>query len=184
MRWDQLFGDLEAQLEVAAATELADEVADRTRREAGQLRLVDRMLPARGHDVRLRVCGLGEVSGRLRHVGVQAVLVEQPGAREALIPLSAILSVGGLTPHAAVPGASGQVFERLGMSAALRALARDRAGVRVVLSDGATVTGTIDRVGEDFLEVAEHPEGEPRRRDRVTGVRVVPFAALAAILSC
>ena len=46
---------------------------------------------------------------------------------------------------------------------------------------GATVTGTIDAVGADALELSEHPSDLPRRPENVTARRVVPFTAVAAL---
>lgn len=183
MRWDDLFRDLEAQLAEAEAADLAAEVADRTRREAAQLHLVDRLLPVVGGSLRLQVCGVGDVSGELQHVGQEMLLLREPAGRQVLVPTAAILSVRGVSARSAVPGAQGRIFERLRLSSAVRAVARDRAEVRIILRDGASLSGTVDRVGTDFLELAEHPVGEGRRPDAVIGVRVVPLSALGAIVS-
>ena len=181
MRWDDLFRDLEAQLEAAAAAELDAEVADRSRREAAQLALVDRARAAVGHPVTLRVLGAGPVDGVLVDVGAQWLLLAETSGRQALVPLTAVLSLAGLRAWTSVPGEGGQVFARLGLGSALRGIARDRLPVQVVLTDGSVLAGTLDRVGSDFVEVTEH--GEVRRRGEVTGVRTVPFAALALLRS-
>lgn len=183
MRWDELFEDLDGQVESAANLQLSSEVADRTRREAAQLRLVDRLLGALSQPVRLQVCGVGEITGHLQQVSVDSLVLGSDGERQALVPLDAILSLAGLTRWSSVPHTQGQVFERLRLTSAIRRLARDRADVRVVLRDGASATGTIDRVGEDFFELAEHAAGEARRRDQVSGVRLVPVSGVGAILS-
>lgn len=183
MRWDELFRDLEGQLEAAQGADLTAEVADRTRREVAQLRLVDRLRPAIGHPVCVHVHGGDHTTGRLCDVGAQWLLVDEPGGRQALVPLAAVLGVTGLGALSAVPGAEGRVAVRLGLGHALRGIARDRLPVAVRLADGSQVSGTVDRVGEDFLELAEHPPGEPRRRGEVTGLRTVALAALAVVRS-
>ena len=183
MRWDELFRDLEGQLDAAESAELASEVADRTRHEVVQLRLLDRLLPAAGHDVQLHVAGDGQVSGRLDQVGAEWLLVSESAGRQALVPMAAVLSAAGLGALSAVPGQEGRVFARLGLGSALRAIARDRLQVTIGLVDGSALTGTVDRVGADFLELAEHAAGEPRRRSEVSGVRAVPFAAVATVRS-
>ncbi len=86
MRWEQLFQDLEAQLERAVADEVAGEVADRTRAEVARLRLLDRLLPALDRDVRLHVWGLGDVTGRVRHVAAETVLLADAAGRQVLVP--------------------------------------------------------------------------------------------------
>lgn len=181
MRWDDLFRDLEAQLEAAEAAELAGEVADRTRREVAALRLVDRLEPGVGHPVRLQVAGCGQVAGTLVDVRPQWLLVDEAPGREALVRLDAVLGVSGLGARSSAPGRDGTVAARLGLAYALRGIARDRLPVTLWLADGSIVAGTLDRVGEDFVELAEHAVGEPRRPAGVAGVRAVPFAALAVV---
>ncbi len=51
------------------------------------------------------------------------------------------------------------------------------------LTGGPALVGTVDVVGSDHLVLAEHPEGEPRRRENVRRVVAVPFAALRVVES-
>ena len=182
MRWQGLFDDLEAQLEAAEAAELAGEVAERTRREVALLRIADRLRAAEGAAVTVTLPGAGAVRGRLLDAGVDWLLLEEPGPREVLVPLLAVLGVTGLGPRTAAPDDS-PVAKRLDLRWALRGLARSRTGVALVLVDGSTVTGTLDRVGADHLDLAEHGLGEARRAAAVRQVRLVPLAALALVRS-
>lgn len=181
MRWEDLFRDLESQLAAAEHAQLDDELADRARREAALLRLVDRARAATGHPVALHVRGAGTLAGVLAEVGSQWLLLAEPGGREALLPWTAVLSLAGTTAWSEPPDAGGRLFRRLGLGSALRGVARDRLPVQAWLTDGSVLTGTVDRVGADFVEISEHPAAEPRRRAAVTGVRTVPFAALAVV---
>lgn len=181
MRWEDLFRDLEAQLEAEQAAELDAEVADRTRREAALLGLVDRARAAIGHSVQLRVNGAGSLQGTLVEVAVAWLLIAEPSGRESLVPWSAVVSMSGLLTWSGVPGAGGQVAARAGLGSVLRRVARDRLPVQVTLVDGAVLGGTVDRVGADFLEMTEHASAEFRRRGEVSGVRTVPFHALAVL---
>jgi diacylglycerol kinase family enzyme len=63
VRWDELFGDLEAQWQAQLRRELDAEVADRTRRERAAIALADR-LAAQGR----RVVGVALVDGTLSAV--------------------------------------------------------------------------------------------------------------------
>ena len=183
MRWQALFDDLEAQMEAAEAAELRSEVADRTRRELALLRIVDRLHETRGHAIAATVWGAGVVHGRLLDAGADWLLVEETGHREVLIPLAAVLGVTGVGAQSAVPEGEGEVGRRLDLRWALRGLARDRAGVTVVLRDGSTVRGTLDRIGADHVDLAEHAPGEARRAGAVRQVRLVPITSLALLRS-
>lgn len=182
-RWERLFADMQAQAEAADRAELAGEVTDRTRREVALLRLVDRLRTTVGHQVAVRVPAREPVAGVLREVGPDWLLVGQVGPTEVLVPLGAVTAVAGLGPFAASPGSEGRVGAKLDLRYALRRLAVDRAPVDVALSDGSVVHGTCDRVGRDFLELAEHPPGEPRRPAVVRRVTAVPLTALVFVRS-
>lgn len=179
-RWDALFGDLESELAQADAADLRAEVADRTRREFGLLRIVDRLRPAGGHPVQLGLTAGWTVTGRLADTGADWLLVEE-GPAAVLVPVAQLLTVGGLGALSAAPGSEGRVAAALDLRHALRRLARDRAPVNVGLSDGSSVTGTLDRVGLDFVEVAEHPGGEPRRAGAVRQVRALLLPAIVFV---
>jgi len=116
-------------------------------------------------------------------VGADWLLLEEPGGHEVVIPIAAVTGVSGLTPRSAEPGSEGPVGARLGLGYPLRALVRDRARVVLTLRDATTVAGTLDAVGADFTEIAEHPLDERRRVAAVRAVRAVPFSALLIVRS-
>ena len=194
VRWERLFADLEAQLSSDEARELAAEVADRTRRERAQVGLHERFAAVVDRAVvEMRVAGVGLLRGLVTGSGPDWVLLdhraEHPltvvassGAerrvdRPVLVATAAIRSVTGLA------GAehTGAVAKGFALGSALRAVSRDRAVVDVVDVDGSVLTGTIDGVGLDYVEVAEHSADLPRRAENVLGVRSVPFAGIAVV---
>ncbi|MDQ2755711.1 MAG: hypothetical protein M3Y71_03980 [Actinomycetota bacterium] len=179
MRWEELFADLEGSMRAEELMELEAEVADRTRRERALLGLQERLLS--GVDAgtaELRVAGLGPLRGVVTDVGADWVLVAQGREQAVLVAFSALRWV-------TVPGGRlqplGAVARTFGIGAALRAVSRDRAVVDVVDLEGGSLTGTVDAVGRDVLDLAEHPADLPRRPENVRVVRSVPFSALAAV---
>lgn len=180
VRWEELFADLEGQLSAAERAETQAQTEDLARAEAARLGLLDRLTPADGQLLRLRVLGAGLLVGQLRDVAASWLLLAEEGG-EALVPVDAIGWVSGLGRPAAAPGSTGPLRRRLGLGHALRGIARDRSPVLATLRDGTALTGTLDRVGADFVELAEHPLDELRRAERVSAVLAVPFAALAVL---
>lgn len=181
MRWDELFADLEGQYDAAGAAELAGEVRDRTRREAALLSLTDRLRAAPGAALIVVVRGAGTVHGELLDVGPDWLLLREQGSTEVLVPLAAVLGVTGAGARSETPGSLGEVGRRLDLAWALRGIARQRAGVQLVLRDASVLAGTLDRVGADHADLAEHPAGEARRAAAVRQVRMVPLTAIAAV---
>lgn len=183
MRWEQLFADLESAFVESEREELAAEVADRSRAAAGRLRVTDRLRAAVGTSVQVDVLGHGPLVAAVESVGPDWLLLAEPGGRQALVPLTAIESVTGLGGRSAEPGSEGAVAARFGLAQALRGLARSRTHVTVTLRGGRALAGTLDRIGTDFVELAEHPRDEPRRADAVRAVRLLPFGQVALVRS-
>jgi hypothetical protein len=180
MRWQRLFADLQAEFEAAEAATARAEDGSRGRAEVGGLRLVDRLAGARGLALTLGCTGAGPVSGVLEDLGPDWLLLAD-GGRDVLVAAAAVRTVAGLVRTTGAADVDGPVRARLDLRRALRGLVRDRAAVQVVLDEGTALTGTLDRVGADFVEVAEHAVDEPRRASAVRGVRAVALAGVAVV---
>jgi hypothetical protein len=180
MRWSRLLADLESQLNALVSAETAGEIAERTRIETAAVRLADRLRAAQDHPIEVRCMGAATVRGIVAGVGSDWLLIADDRGREALIPLASVTAVAGLGPAVAPPDTS-VVAGRLGLRQALRGIARDRVAVLVGLADGSAVTGTVDRVGADFVDLAEHAPGEPRRPTAVRRRLALPLRAIAVV---
>lgn len=183
MRWHQLFDDLGAQLAALELQERAAEVAEHVRAERGQVELVHRLAADPEARVRLRIRGVGWVDARLSDVGRDWLLAQGAGTgrtgRELLVPLAAVSAVDGLAGRA--DPREQAASRRFGLRHALRAVSRDRARVRVHDLDGDHLTGTIDAVLADHLDLARHADDEPRRAGSVRGRVSLPYSALALV---
>jgi len=170
VRWEELY-------DAAAEAEFAGEVADRTRRERALVPLADR-LRASTEPVTVGIAPQTAITGAVCAVGADWILLTDDRG-EVIVRTGAILWVRGLPPEARAETSA--VAARLDFGYALRVLARDRAAAVVQLVDGTTLTGTIDRVGRDAFDLAEHAADEPRRSGLVRSARVVAFAAVTSV---
>lgn len=180
MRWERLFEDLELQLQAAADDQLDAEVAARTRRELATTSVEGRLRASEGHDVELLVTGAGTILGRVRRVGTGWLLVDVAGGPPAVVSVRHLVGARNLPPASRSLTPAVADPER-GLGPVVRVLCRDRTATGVVLAVGASLSGTIDRVGIDYLDLAEHPLDEPRRSSAVTGIRTIPLSAVAVL---
>lgn len=181
MRWQQLFSDLEGQLDEAHRVEQDEEIADRTRLERAHIWLVQRLRAAIGRRAEFRIQCVGQVSGVVQDVGADWLIVAESGTSKWLIPSRAVLAVRGLPPHAAVPGLDEPLESRLNLGYALRGLSRDRTRVTAMLTDGWVGSGAIDVVGADYFELSFSTFDEMLLTDRGPESMCASFKSLAAI---
>lgn len=194
MRWEQLFDDLESQLEHELGAEQVELLAEEERLRLGRLALRDRlraMMPVATMVAPLRVALTGgeRVALAPGAVGRDWLAGELVGdgsrARSCVIPLAAVAAVlpdaEQLRASTAPPGGEGPVTGslagRLGLAFVLRDLCRRRTPLDLTTRDG-TLHGTIDRVARDHLDLAEHEPGSVRRDGAVRGLRMLPLDRL------
>ncbi|MEO7348410.1 MAG: hypothetical protein ABIW32_00880 [Terrimesophilobacter sp.] len=195
MRWDNLFDDLESQLEHELWSEDVDLRAEEERLRLGRMSLRDRLmslhtsaagvdysirLDIAGNAVRMSPSSFGKdwMSGRLIDETSRRSHVVVPFRSIAGIILDRPGTLSSLTITPAEGGSS--LSARLGIAFVLRDLCRRRCELDLVLTSG-TVHGTIDRVGRDHCDLAEHEAGTPRRESSVTQYRVVPLDQLLMV---
>jgi hypothetical protein len=179
MRWERLFADLEARLEAEERATTDADVVDLVRAERARLAVRDRLRAHLDESLIWSLVSVGEpLPGRLLDVGSDWVLIESRSG-EMLIPIGAVQGIEGLSRMAAPD--SSEVARRLGIGVILRGLSRDRAVVSVRLPADQWVTGTIDRVGADHVDIAVHPQDESRRGRAVLGVRCLLLPAVVGI---
>jgi hypothetical protein len=185
MRWERLFADLEARFEADERAEHESDVADLIRAERAQLSLADRLRPHTGAVLTWRLEPASGVDGSIQAVlldlGSDWVLITTATGtlrRQLLVPMRSVAWIGGLSGAARVDHS--QVARRMNLTVILRGRARDRAPLRIWTSAGQ-LTGTIDRVGADHLDLAVHDLELPRRASVIREVRCVPLAGVSAI---
>jgi hypothetical protein len=190
VRWQNLFDDLESQLESELGAEEIDLLAEEERLRLGRLALRDRLRAlhdgAPGESLGIGLRDGGRIALAIAAIGRDWVAGETDAGtlRSAIVPLAA---VAALDPVGAQLSASLRVdpapepptalSARLGLAFVFRDLCRRRAPVELRVG-GARWHGTIDRVGRDHLDLAEHAPGEPRRSAAVARIRIVAFAAV------
>jgi hypothetical protein len=192
MRWDNLFDDLEGQLEQGRTLEEGDLLAEEERLRLGRLSLRDRMaaiasFPPGVEDGVVRV---------LLHTGAVVpvrpltfgrdwlagdIVDESRNSAQCVLPVAGLASLlltrrqvrQSLTPPPGMTSGRG-ITDRLSLAFVLRDLCRRRAALELSLP-GATLHGTLDRVGRDHCDLAVHENGSPRRETEVSSYRIVPI---------
>jgi hypothetical protein len=197
MRWDNLFDDLESQLEHELTADDIDVRAEEERLRLARMSLRERLVSIHEHSsdatasagTRVRLANGGVVTVRPLAFGrdwFSAALVDGASRHsQCIVPLAA---VAGLlldreqvrASLVASPDRERSLSVRLGLAFALRDLCRRRTAVELHLL-GETVQGTIDRVGRDHLDLAVHEPGSPRREAEVSHYRVVPFSQVLLV---
>jgi hypothetical protein len=192
VQWERFFEDLE---DLLAAEWEAERAALES--EAERLRLAR-------VDLRARLVGIARdaeapvtieladgvtLDVRLLAVGADwvAAAESEGGRRLVLAPLASLRGLhaahGDLLRSARPHESTDRLAERVTFALALRDLARRRVGVAVapagVGASGRILTGTIDRVGADHVDLALHDAGAPRRASEVRSYRLIPIAAVA-----
>ncbi|GAA1454185.1 hypothetical protein ACFP47_03540 [Nesterenkonia lacusekhoensis] len=178
MRWESLFDDMETSFAAASEAELESEIAEAVRLERSALRFTDRLRASRGSEVHLVVAGGRRVSLTVGAVG-EDWLSGAEGPREVLIPAGAVRSAVGLARRAETERSHAR--RRLGITAPLRQLLRDRAQVVVFGAEGILAEGLLLEVGRDVMEVLPAPPGEIPRRRAAQGAVAVPLAAVVMV---
>ncbi len=179
MRWESLFADLDRQFDQLRDAADAADVVEQARHEFGRISLLERLAGSVGAPIGLRLTGDRTVGGTLRRLGPDWLLLTESAVAETLVPLAAVAAIEGLTSATGRP--LGTVDSRYDLRLALRAVARDRSPVTIQTTFDTEMSGTIDRVGADFLEVAAHSAWEVRRVMAVRAVLVVPLRSLLLV---
>lgn len=198
MRWDNLFDDLEGQLEQELGAEETDLRAEEERLRLGRLALRDRLVALHGAEhgpddwsvratlvngtmlsIRPRTFGRDWVSGDVVSDSLRPAQFIMPLAAIASLALSrdqvrsSLERAGDIEPERGLS-------RRLGLAFVLRDLCRRRRSVELLLRNG-TLAGTLDRVGRDHFDIAVHEPGSARRENAVSQYCIVPFSQVLLV---
>jgi hypothetical protein len=198
MRWDHLFDDLESQLEQELGADDLDLLVEEERLRLGRLALRDRLrgiMAASGTDRPLQLLlidgsRIALAPGAIGRDWLAGELHGHPSrAASCVVPF---VSIAGCLPDAVQAAASttgeagegsvvaGSLGARLGLAFVLRDLCRRRTPVRIsTLIE--QLHGTIDRVGRDHFDLAEHEPDVARRDNAVHAHRILPTAHLVML---
>ncbi|MGN6445323.1 hypothetical protein [Amnibacterium sp.] len=186
MRWDELFADLEGQLEHGLDGQEREAELEEERLRVGRASLRDRVAAlADGTEaVRVRLVDGGLVDLVPRTVGRDWVSGDLAGSTaQAVLPLAAVAAVlptAAQLQRSLEPVALGAVTDRIGLAFVLRDLARRRRRLQLTTARGV-LAGTVDRVGRDHLDLAVHPVDGVRRATAVARVEVLALSQILLV---
>lgn len=174
-RVDALLAGIVAEADAAADAADDAEIIELERAARADRRLLGRFMDAGA--VRVEIVGGELVDARVVAVGRDVVVLTDETSDWA-IPIWGVTAVVGL---GADPLRAVAKMERLGILAVARSWARERDVVRVHRVGAGPLDGTLDSVGADHVDLAEHDPGEPRRSAAVRRHVTVPVGAISAI---
>jgi hypothetical protein len=176
MGWEEsmfaVFEDLEQQATGLHLVERDAEVADLSVAEYARIGLGARLHASLGRELRVRLVGGHQVSGRLARVGEDWLLVVE-GSSEWIVRYEGVLTLTGLSPRANSEE-TWSVMDRLTLRALLRRLSSASESCLVHFVDDQRIDGRVGRVGRDFFELYV---GEVPQRS----LQVVPTASVSAL---
>lgn len=186
MRWESLFDDLGSQLEQGLSIEEDALAREEERVRIARLGLRDRLVAMTGRPITVTVRAGSALTLTVEHVGrdwVAGAGAGEPGGG-VIVPFGAIASVALPLEWSRASLASAPerdiLTARLGLAFVLRDLARRRLYAEIILPVGSSA-GTLDRVGRDHVDIAEHERDEPRRDRVVRRARLIPFEAIECV---
>jgi len=198
MRWDNLFDDLESQLDAEQGAAQRDRERARERQRVFAL--------SRDERIRTLLQSIDEVSCVID--GADCVLVVESYGKDwfaaefkqpmihrglAVIPFAAVdsvsmspnqardtvMSAGESTPDE--PSATLSLVSRVTYRIVLRDISRRRKLVRIYTRQG-NLYGTIDRVGNDFLDLAHHDERTVRWANADSSIEMIGLESILFVL--
>lgn len=177
---DGMFEDLEGRLAHLEDQQIRAEAEELARAERSQVSLRDRLRAADGMRLVVHLVDGSSVAGPLAELGADWLLLgEDPGAgTRVLVPLAAVTTVEGL-PARVRPETHTRIPPR-SLGSVLRRAVRDRESVRI-RTLGGTVSGALVSSGEDFIDLAGRPPGEPAARSGRGTLLTVPVGAVVVI---
>jgi hypothetical protein len=144
--------DLDALAQAESDLDRDAEVAERIRIERSQVGLFDRVIAA-GGQVELRLSDGGNLKGRIQDGASHWLLVEQTDL--ALVPRHAVIWARSIGPGTRPAG----VLHARSIASVYRQWARDRAEVRLHLSDGSHVVGRLAAAYADHVDLLTSEHG-------------------------
>lgn len=201
MRWDNLFHDLETQLDAEHAAAARDRQRERQREQISQTTLVDRVRAL--HSISSRItcvvgvrsleCDVdslgrdwfsGEIFGQGGQLGYAVVSVAHI-TRVSMLALPASQSAQGLIAKAEELSIARQddrvrLVDKIPLRIVLRDLCRRRKSLTVVTSEGS-FSGTLDTVAADYIELARHSPDVARRQSLIERIELFPIAAVQMV---
>jgi hypothetical protein len=196
MRWDDLFDDLEGQLEQELDAEQLDLLAEEERLRVGRVGLRDRIMAlsrarpgSAAIAIRIRLSTNDTVTVQPTTFGKDWLAADLFGSStptQCILPFAAIASMA-LTAsqvqsslEVTTGGSTARLVDRIGLAFVLRDLCRRRTNIELI-TRSATQYGTIDRVGRDHLDLAAHEPGTSRRETNVVDYRIIPLETIVLV---